>query len=63
MKCKHCKELRVVLKHEINEANVLAEFIRKKNLCEEYVKWSRPKFKKLDKDLVIQYKILKMNNN
>jgi hypothetical protein len=36
------------LLHEQDEANVLAEFINKKGLCDEYAKWSRTKFKKLD---------------
>jgi hypothetical protein len=63
MKCEHCKELRMILRHEMNEANVLAEFIGKKNLCEEYAKWSRPKFVKLDKRLSKEnIELLERNN-
>jgi len=44
-KCKDCRILRKALKHECEEANVLAEFIGKKGLSDEYCKWSKNKFK------------------
>lgn len=39
------KDLVTALKQEIHEANVLARFIIKKGLGEEYAKWSKKYFK------------------